>query len=88
MYLQFTEHIRKRKAVAFFLSELPESQSQQLFADAQIHIWAVEGTFSLQNVSQLKSFSVSHWKLDVVLSVWFELFLALIVFIFQTTLKL
>lgn len=54
------EHLKKRKAVSFFISDLPDAESKRLFADGQMHVWAVEG------ISQLACASFAEDKFGVV----------------------
>ncbi|XP_063283316.1 nucleoporin NDC1 isoform X2 [Pelobates fuscus] len=57
---QFKNFLSKRVIIMYFFSKRPEASSQDAFADAQIHIWALEG------LSHLVATSFSEDRMGVV----------------------
>ncbi|XP_053325230.1 nucleoporin NDC1 [Spea bombifrons] len=57
---QMKTYLSKRVLITYLFSKLPEASSQDVFADAQIHIWALEG------LSHLVAASFSEDRMGVV----------------------
>ncbi len=64
---QLWDQLKKRKAIAFFVQDLPETASKKLFVDCQLHIWAVEGNkhnFPVYVIIRILVVSSGGWSPD------------------------
>ena len=72
---QIWEHLKKRKAIAFFVSDLPDASNKRLFQDCQIYVWAVHGEpLNLACELRHESFEINRLSTNLWISIlvaWF-----------------